>query len=211
MSPLAIQREIIEECAKIDEAYKTMRMGIRANRQEIEELFSALDVDRRRSRLSLANREKFGISIGKRVLNTELVPNGNIPVYSANVTEPFGYTDKLLLTDFFAPAVLWGIDGDWMTSYVPEDRTFYPTDHCGVLRCIGLEVNPRYLAHLLEIEGQKMGFSRAYRTSIERIQGIMVSVPDIETQNEAMKKALALERNITDGEKRLANISEEKI
>lgn len=45
-----------------------------------------------------------------------------------------------------------------MTSYMPENREFYPTDHCGVLRCKTSEVNPRYLTHILEVEGKKDGF-----------------------------------------------------
>lgn len=106
-------------------------------------------------RLSLSDTEKFSVAIGKRVLDKELVSDGSIPVYSANVAAPFGFIDKLLITDFSAPSVLWGIDGDWMTSYLPSDMPFYPTDHCGVLRCKTSEVNPRYLAHLLEVEGGK--------------------------------------------------------
>ena len=111
-------------------------------------------------------------------MDKELVSDGSIPVYSANVAAPFGFI-KLLITDFSAPSVLWGIDGDWMTSYLPSDMPFYPTDHCGVLRCKTSEVNPRYLAHLLEVEGGKMGFSRSYRASIDRVQGITFTVPDI--------------------------------
>ena len=123
-------------------------------------------------RLSLSDTEKFSVAIGKRVLDKELASNGTIPVYSANVAAPVGFIDKLLITDFSAPSVLWGIDGDWMTSYLPSDMPFYPTDHCGVLRCKNSEVNPRYLAHILEVEGRKMGFSRSYRASIDRVHGI---------------------------------------
>ena len=97
-------------------------------------------------------------------------------------TAPFGFIDKLLITDFSVPSVLWGIDGDWMTSYLPSDMPFYPTDHCGVLRCKNSEVNPRYLAHILEVEGRKMGFSRSYRASIDRVHGIAFTVPDISSK-----------------------------
>ena len=50
------------------------------------------------------------------------------------------------------------------------------------MRCKTEEVNPRYLAHILEVEGRKMGFSRSYRASIDRVQGISFNVPDIEKQ-----------------------------
>ena len=188
--PIPVQQQVIDECAKIDEEYNATRMSIETYRQKIADLFAELDVVMSTGgyKLSLSDIQKFSVAIGKRVLDKELVSNGKIPVYSANVTAPFGFIDKLLITDFSVPSVLWGIDGDWMTSYLPSDMPFYPTDHCGVLRCNTSEVNPRYLAHLLEVEGGKMGFSRSYRASIDRVQGITFTVPDISIQNNAMSK-----------------------
>ena len=161
-------------------------------------------------RLSLSDAVKFSVSIGKRVLDKDLVSTGTIPVFSANVVEPFGFIDKLLISDFSVPSVLWGIDGDWMTSYMPEGQEFYPTDHCGVLRCKTSEVNPRYLAHILEVEGKKMGFSRSYRASIDRVQGITFSVPDITIQNDALKKVMEFEGKITEAKKKLEKIAAQK-
>ena len=158
-------------------------------------------------KLSLSDTQKFSVAIGKRVLGKELVSNGKIPVYSANVTAPFGFIDKLLITDFSVPSVLWGIDGDWMTSYLPSDMPFYPTDHCGVLRCKNSEVNPRYLAHILEVEGRKMGFSRSYRASIDRVHGIAFTVPDISIQNNAMSKVADYEMAIKELEGSLEKIA----
>ena len=143
-------------------------------------------------------------------MDKELVSDGTIPVYSANVMEPFGNIDKLLITDFSVPSVLWGIDGDWMTSYMPEGKAFYPTNHCGVLRCKTHEVNPRYLTHILEVEGRKMGFSRSYRASIDRVQGITFSVPDIIVQNEAMIKVADLEKSIKAAQKQLELLSDKR-
>lgn len=131
--------------------------------------------------------------------------NGTIPVYSA--TAPFGFIDKLLITDFSTPSVLWEIDGDWMTSYLPADMPFYPTDHCGVLRCKTSEINSRYLAHLLEVEGEKMGFSRSYRASIDRVQGITFNIPDISIQNNAMSKVADYEMTIKELKRSLEKIA----
>lgn len=139
-------------------------------------------------------------------MDEELVSNGTIPVYSANVTAPFGFVDKLLITDFSVLSVLWGIDGDWMTSYIPEGKEFYPTDHCGVLRCKTSEVNPRYLVHILEVEGRKMGFSRAYRASIDRIQGIFFVVPDIGLQNNTVEQVVELETKNKSAEQKLYDL-----
>lgn len=135
--PIPVQQQVIDECAKIDEEYNATRMSIETYRQKTADLFAELNAvmsTTEGNRLSLSDTEKFSVAIGKRVLDKELASNGTIPVYSANVTSPFGFIDKLLITDFSVPSVLWGIDGDWMTSYLPSDMPFYPTDHCGVLR-----------------------------------------------------------------------------
>lgn len=199
--PLDVQQKIIDECEKIDAEYETTRMSIEANKQKIERLFAELDIaNSERCRLSFADTDRFDVSIGKRVLNKQLVPGGTVPVYSANVMEPFGYIDKLLITDFSVPSVIWGIDGDWMTSYIPADSEFYPTDHCGVLRCKAPEVNPRYMVHILETEGKKLGFSRSYRASIERVRGITFAVPDRITQDAAIAKIEAIEEKIREEE-----------
>lgn len=148
------------------------------------------------------------MSIGKRVLNKQLSQDGTIPVYSANVIDPFGYIDELLVTDFSMPSVLWGIDGDWMTRYIPAESEFYPTDHCGVLRCKTSEVNPHYMAHILEKEGKRIGFSRSYRASIDRIQGISFDVPDRQMQEKIIAKIERIEKQIQKAEKNIENLTE---
>ena len=42
-------------------------------------------------RVNLNDKKTFELQIGKRVLDSELIENGTIPVYSANVKKPFGY------------------------------------------------------------------------------------------------------------------------
>ena len=211
MPPLTIQQQIVTECETLDNEYNTTRMKIEDYRKRIEEIFNELDVisrtpPRTLATLKLVDTDKFVVSIGKRVLNNQLIKDGKIPVYSANVKEPFGYIDELLITDFSVPSVLWGIDGDWMTNYMPKDVKFYPTDHCGVLRCKTSEVNSRYLVHILEIEGKKRGFSRSYRASIDRIQGITFTVPSRNLQDEAMDKVKAIEAQINEAEKKLESL-----
>ena len=90
-----------------------------------------------------------------------------------------------------------------MTSYMPESKEFYPTDHCGVLRCKTSEVNPRYLVHILESEGQKMGFSRSYRASIDRIQGISFVAPDRAVQDAIIAKIEEIETLMATEKKKL--------
>ena len=145
------------------------------------------------------------------MLTKELSDTGQIPVISANVKEPFGYIDKEILTDYSVDSVLWGIDGDWMTACYPKNRPFYPTDHCGVLRVLTDEVNPRYLAWLLEKEGRKRRFSRSYRASIDRIEGIVVSVPAKSKQDKVVNQVSELENKIRECEQRLRAIENKKM
>lgn len=139
-----------------------------------------------------------------------MVADGTIPVFSANVFEPFGYTDKLLIKDFSTDSILWGIDGDWMVNLYNRNKPFYPTDHCGVLRVLTNKAHPRYVARLLECEGKKMGFSRSYRASIDRVEGITFYVPDITIQNKIMETVLKYEAKIKELELLLKSLDDKK-
>ena len=130
------------------------------------------------------------------MLNTEVSPEYTTPVYSANVFEPFGMIDNLLITDFSKDSVIWGIDGDWMVNTIPANVPFYPTDHCGVLRIKTDDVLPKYMAYLLQKEGERVGFSRTYRASIDRIEGLSVNAAPIEMQRQAVAQVEQYEAEI---------------
>lgn len=94
-----------------------------------------------------------------------------------------------------------------MTNYIPENVEFYPTDHCGVLRCKNFDINPRYMEHILNREGLKMGFSRSYRASINRVQGITFVVPDKKIQDKTVIKIQTIENQIKEAEKKLNSLT----
>lgn len=211
--PFSVQQQIVFKCKEIDEKYNSTRMSIKEYREKIESLFNGLEAITRNeeeNRFTLSDKTSFSVSIGKRVLNSELVTDGTIPVFSANVFEPFGYIDKLLIRDFSADSVLWGIDGDWMVNFYPKGNQFYPTDHCGVLRVLTDKVHPRYMARILETEGKNMNFSRTYRASIDRIEGISFSVPSFDVQEKAMKQVVELEAKIYELERKLETFEGKK-
>ena len=131
-------------------------------------------------------------------------------MFSANVFEPFGFTDKLLIDAFSMDSILWGIDGDWMVNFYAKDNKFYPTDHCGVLRVITDKVHPRYMAKILEDEGKKMSFSRTYRASIDRIESISFNVPSYEIQKDAMDQVTEFESRISELEHALSSLDIKK-
>lgn len=101
--------------------------------------------------------------------------------------------DKLLLTDFDVPSVLWGIDGDWMVRYMPKNNKFYPTDHCGVLRVKTKVINPYYLAVVLDIVGQQYRFSRTNRASIDRIKEVKLPMPPTPIQDQVAEECQAID------------------
>lgn len=199
-------KRIVNDCEEINTACGVFQKDIEDYRKEIAELYNKLDLSKKNRTKYRLSDDVFTVSIGQRVLNKELVEDGAIPVYSANVFEPFGYVNDLLIEDFSSESVLWGIDGDWMVNTLPKDTPFYPTDHCGVLRCKTEAINPRYLAHILEREGITMGFSRSYRASIDRVEGISFTVPDITEQNNVISKIIELENKIAEAEKKIKEL-----
>lgn len=131
----------------------------------------------------------FDTFLGDRVVADEqLVKDGKIPVYSANVFEPFGYINEENLEDYACDSVIWGIDGDWMVNVIPAGVPFYPTDHCGVIRVKDDSIIPKYLSLALEVEGNFERFSRNNRASTQRIKALSVLVPDKTIQVKVVKE-----------------------
>jgi len=169
--------------------------------KEIEKSYAETKA-KAKNTIRLNNPKMFKISIGKRVVTKEIEKNKKgTPVYSANVFEPFGLIDDTLLTDFSSPSVLWGIDGDWMVNYIEKGNSFYPTDHCGVIRVKGNEVHPRYLTWVLEEAGKNIRFSRTHRASTARIKGLSINVPSYKLQEDFVNKIEKIEKQIINAKK----------
>ena len=144
------------------------------------------------------NGAEFEVIIGDRVVSSEIEENGKCPVYSANVFEPFGYINKQNLTDFSVPSILWGIDGDWVVNYIPENQPFYPTDHCGVLRVRTDKILPKYLAMALKVEGEYERFSRNNRASTQRIKNLTIQVPEKAVQKKIVQEIEKFDKQIAE-------------
>jgi type I restriction enzyme M protein len=209
LPPLNIQQKIVAAIEVLEVKEKKAKDGIEKGRETLVKLFNQSESKADKT-IRISDENIFEVSIGKRVLKNEFVENGKIPVYSANVIEPFGKIDKLLIEDFSKPSVLWGIDGDWMVNYIPKDYPFYPTDHCGVLRVKDNSVNEKYLAFILEKEGKAFEFSRTKRASIDRIQGIKIAIPSLSEQQKIVAEIEKIEEQIKLIEKELTEISKQK-
>lgn len=193
-----VQRKIAEECQEQDNDYINASSRIIEIEKEIEELMRQSQMKANNS-ISLNRADLFDISIGRRVLKSEIVKDGVYDVYSANVFEPFGKTIHSVLDDFSKPSVLWGIDGDWMVNYQKAEKPFNPTDHCGVIRVLDETiVNPKYLVYPLMKVGDAERFSRSNRASIERVKALSIMLPDIDTQNEVAQQLVSMENEIAE-------------
>lgn len=143
--------------------------------------------------IRLSDDSFFTLSIGNRVLSNDIIEEGKIPVYSANVREIFGYLNTEILSDYNKPSVLWGIDGEWLVNYIPAKEKFYPTDHCGYLRTNCDDLNTYYVAMIMYIIGCSHHFSRSYRASIDRIKGLEIPNPPKDIQDKIAKECLLTE------------------
>ncbi len=193
-----VQRKIAEECQEQDNDYINASSRIIEIEKEIEELMRQSQMKANNS-ISLNRADLFDISIGRRVLKSEIVKDGVYDVYSANVFEPFGKTIHSVLDDFSKPSVLWGIDGDWMVNYQKAEKPFNPTDHCGVIRVLDETiVNPKYLVYPLMKAGETERFSRSNRASTERVKALSIMLPNIDTQNEVVRQLVSMENEIAE-------------
>ena len=209
LPPLDIQKKIVAEIEVLEAKEQKAKEEIENGKERIATLYNQAE-SKADKVVRLSDENIFQVSIGKRVLKNEFIENGKIPVYSANVIEPFGSIDKLLIKDFSKPSVLWGIDGDWMVNHLPKDYPFYPTDHCGVLRVKDNSINEKYLAFILEKEGKAFEFSRTKRASIDRIQGIKIAVPPIAEQQKIVSEIEKNEAKIKVLETEIAQIPKQK-
>lgn len=208
--PLKIQNEFVDACSAIDKEGEKAWKSLDDLRTEIQKLFQEA-FSKAKTNFRLNDTDEFEISIGKRVLKAEINNNGiGIPVYSANVFEPFGHIEKELIKNFDVPSVLWGIDGDWMVNYIPENKPFYPTDHCGVLRVKSDKINPKYLAWVLQKEGERVRFSRTNRASMDSMRGLSIKVPSEEIQSKLILEIEKKEKRIKEAEAIIAGVSKRK-
>lgn len=209
-APSVVIKNIANECSAIEEAYQEHLSNIELLETQkstlLEDSHSKADMT-----LRLDNESLFDLTIGRRVLRSELKKEGAFDVFSANVFEPFGKINTSLLSDFSTSSVLWGIDGDWMVNYIAADKPFHPTDHCGVIKVKDESVVlSKYLVYPLLKEGERERFSRSNRASTERIKALTIKVPSIDIQKETIKTIFEIEQQIAELKQKMAECQSQK-
>ena len=128
--------------------------------------------------LTLGDRELFNLFIGKRITKRELPTiKGEIPVYSANVIEPFGYINRTNIKSFEYPVILWGIDGNFDLNLIERENVFATTDHCGAVQILSDEINPEYLLYAMTVRRIEESFDRSFRASLTNIRHFKIEIP----------------------------------
>lgn len=209
--PKDIQQKIIDECNLIEHESDNAIKELEKAKNDVETKYIDL-YSKSNKNYRLNNDDLFDVSIGRRILAKDVVTEseGAIPVFSANVFQAFGYIKKELLKDFSKPSVLWGIDGDWMVNTIPANNPFYPTDHCGVIRIKTDEIHYKYLAWVLNKEGENIRFSRANRASTDRIKGVTIKAPTIKEQQKVIAEIEKLEEIIVNSQDIINSSAEKK-
>ncbi len=138
--------------------------------------------------VELSDSSYFSLAIGKRVLKKEVYnQTGDIPVYSANVNEPFGWMTTSNLTDFTKPYVLWGIDGNFDFSVKMPGEKFRSTDHCGTIKIEREDINPMFVYYSLHAIREENKLDRELRANLKNVQRFKIKLPVLVDENNQPK------------------------
>lgn len=168
--------------------------------EPLQELIAKQLASTDKKKVSLSDKALFTLSLGKRLLKKDFITaKGDIPVYSANVFEPFVYTDKSNITDFSKAYVLWGIDGEFSFNVMERGTIFASTDHCGTIKILDDQIDPYYLAYIMEETRHKYGFDRGLLASLTNMKAFNIDIPikpdgsfDLDAQKSLAESLLCL-------------------
>lgn len=168
--------------------------------EPLQELIAKQLASTDKKKVSLSDKALFTLSLGKRLLKKDFITaKGDIPVYSANVFEPFVYTDKSNITDFSKAYVLWGIDGEFSFNVMERGTIFASTDHCDTIKILDDQIDPYYLAYIMEETRHKYGFDRGLRASLTNMKAFNIDIPikpdgsfDLDAQKSLAESLLCL-------------------
>lgn len=187
--------------------------------EPLQELIAKQLASTDKKQVSLADKNLFTLSLGKRLLKKDFITaKGDIPVYSANVFEPFVYTDQSNITDFDKAYVLWGIDGEFSFNVMDKGKVFASTDHCGTIKILDDQIDPYYLAYVMEETRHKYGFDRGLRASLTNMKAFHIDIPvkpdgsfDLDAQKSLAESLLCLRQTRKTIFERMSQLISQKI
>ena len=187
--------------------------------EPLQDLLEKQLMSTKRRTVSLADTSLFVLSIGKRLLKKDFFEaKGSIPVYSANVFEPFVYNNVSNIVDFTKAYVLWGIDGSFSFNVMEPGVLFATTDHCGSIKILDDSIDPYYLAYMMEETRHKYGFDRGLRASLTNMKSFMVDIPikedgtfDLTVQRSIAESLLCLRQTRKEIAEKMTQLVDQKI
>ena len=199
----------------INDARETLTESI----EPLQDLLEKQLMSTKRRTVSLADSSLFVLSIGKRLLKKDFFEaKGSIPVYSANVFEPFVYNNVSNIVDFTKAYVLWGIDGSFSFNVMEPGALFATTDHCGSIKILDDLIDPYYLAYMMEETRHKYGFDRGLRASLTNMKSFMVDIPikddgtfDLAVQRSIAESLLCLRQTRKEIAEKMTQLVDQKI
>lgn len=212
-----------EECAVDINTYISMindtSQLLTESIEPLQELIKKQLASSNRKQVALSDTDLFTLSLGKRVLKKDYITSkGDIPVFSANVFEPFVYTDRSNITKFDKDFVLWGIDGVFTFNVMKKGQPFASTDHCGTIKILNEEIDPYYLAYMMEETRHKYGFDRGLRASLTNMKRFKIDIPiradgtfDIDVQKSIAESLLCLRQTRAMIQETMRRLIEQKI
>lgn len=199
----------------ISDARETLAESIEPLQELLEKQLTCTN----RKRVSLADPSLFVLSLGKRLLKKDFFNSkGAIPVFSANVFEPFVYNDVSNISDFTKAYVLWGIDGSFSFNVMEPGTSFATTDHCGSIKILDDTIDPYYLAYMMEETRHKYGFDRGLRASLTNMKSFAVDIPikedgsfDLAVQRSIAESLLCLRQTRKEITEKMTQLVSQKI
>lgn len=132
----------------------------------------------------LGDKSLFALAIGQRVLKKDIYQKQTgIPIYSANVRKPFGYSVEANAGNLANGGALWSIDSDFDCVGVSPGQIYTITDHCGQVSILVDGIEPRYLAAQIRKAGADQGLSRDYRSSLRIMEELEIELPITDAGN----------------------------
>lgn len=230
LPPLDIQREIVAACEAVDEEYYRTRMSIEENREQIEILFSGLEINNNMETEVLSKLITFNPP------KTELasVPNDTIVsfVEMASVSDE-GYIETMVdrpLSQVRKGSYTYFGENDIIIAKITpcmengkcaiavnlKNRIGLGSSEFHVLRC-GEKINNLFLFGYLnrkvirdEAERHMTGASGHRRVPISFYQYLSVPLPPIIKQLEFAEKTLEIKVRITEAKRKLAELETRK-
>lgn len=187
--------------------------------EPLQELIKKQLASTDRRQVSLSDTSLFTLSLGKRVLKKDYITSkGDIPVFSANVFEPFVYSEHSNIKEFDKDYVLWGIDGAFTFNVMKKGQPFASTDHCGTIKILNEDIDPYYLAYMMEETRHKYGFDRGLRASLTNMKLFKIDIPikndgtfDIDVQRSIAESLLCLKQTRTMIREKMGQLVDQKI